>query len=74
MEKLNEPGKVDLEATVTQQSVQNGQIEGLKGIALPEGRDDAFELFDGRPEDFVYSAKEANKVRWKLDLILLPMV
>lgn len=43
-------------------------------MGLPDGPDDAFELFDGRPEDFVYSAQEANKLKWKLDLILLSMV
>lgn len=74
MEKSDKSSKVDLEATVTQQSLHQGQLESISKNHLPEGRDDAFELFDGRPEDFVYSAREANKVRWKLDLILLPMV
>lgn len=26
------------------------------------------------PCDFVYSSKESTRIRWKLDLILLPMV
>ena len=60
------------EGVQSQQPDQLGHELGKE--LLPEGHDDALELFDGPPENFVYSAKEANRVRWKLDLILLPMV
>jgi hypothetical protein len=41
---------------------------------LPHGHDDALGLFGGTLQDFTYSAKEAARVRMKLDAILLPMV
>ncbi len=61
---------------MTQQSVRNGDVEdpGMTEKPLPPGHDDALELFNDSPESFVYSAKEANRVRMKLDFILLPMV
>lgn len=37
-------------------------------------RDDAGRFISHAGGAFEYSAKEANVVRWKLDLILLPMV
>ncbi|KAH8682582.1 putative pantothenate transporter [Xylariales sp. PMI_506] len=37
-------------------------------------QDKAAELFGGHARDFVYSAKEEARVRWKLDLILLPIM
>lgn len=48
-----------------------------KGVAegpLNSNLDDAAEFTASDGEIFEYSAKEANIVRWKLDLILLPMV
>jgi hypothetical protein len=59
--------------TTTQQLVEDVDA----GIVEKPARgdvDDAHELFHGQPESFVYSAKEANRVRMKLDCILLPMV
>lgn len=46
----------------------------LKPVGTTSKVDQASNLFDGHPEDFVYSTKEGMRVRWKLDLILLPMV
>lgn len=58
------------------QNVQVGSVEDAEVMQkpLPGSVDDAHELFHGQPENFVYTAKEANRVRMKLDFILLPMV
>lgn len=62
----------------TQASVQPGVTDSVvmdeKPHVLPAGHDDALEMFDGHPENFVFSSKESRRVLWKLDLILLPMV
>jgi hypothetical protein len=42
-----------------------------------DGCSDAEKQLEDRssiPCDFVYSSKESARIRWKLDLILLPMV
>lgn len=43
-------------------------------VITPENKDDAWDLFGGHPEGIEYTVKEANWVRWKIDLILMPMV
>lgn len=68
-----------LDAVVTRSetadNIPRGSVEIISDEkALPKGHDIALELFGGHIEDFEYSAKEANWVRWKLDLVLLPMV
>lgn len=64
--------------TEIHQGVQVSTVEDVDAEVsekpLPDHVDDAHKLFHGQPENFVYTAKEANRVRWKLDLILLPMV
>jgi hypothetical protein len=59
--------------TTTQQHVEDMDAGAVEKPARGDV-DDAHELFQGQPESFVYSAKEANRVRMKLDCILLPMV
>ncbi len=51
---------------------------GFHGVSLKEttpakDRDDAVQIFDG-DDNFFYSAKEEVWVKWKLDLILLPLM
>jgi hypothetical protein len=45
-----------------------------KDFVPTSNQDKALEFFGGRPRDFAYSSPEAVRVRWKLDLVLLPMV
>lgn len=62
-------------ATDTARNYEMGQngVGDIKRLSVGDV-DTAFELFESPQENFVYSAKEANKVRIKLDLIILPMV
>ncbi len=46
---------------------------GLKETTPAKDRDDAVEVFTG-DDNFLYSAEEEAWVKWKLDLILLPLM
>jgi len=46
----------------------------IKATIQNVDHDDAADLFAGSEDTFQYTCKEATKVRWKLDLILLTMV
>jgi hypothetical protein len=59
-------------------TLQNTNLEELPAD-VKEGihnvdQDDAVDLFAGTEEIFGYTDKEATRVRWKLDLILLSTV
>lgn len=64
---------VESNATVEQGMVDVVTVED-KGFVPTSTQDKALEFFGGRPRDFAYTPQEAVRVRWKLDLILLPMV
>ncbi|KAH8893620.1 hypothetical protein GQ53DRAFT_745096 [Thozetella sp. PMI_491] len=53
----------------TEEIVANGKEMGIEATA-----DEALDFLGCHPDDFVYSSQEARRVRWKLDLILLPLV
>ena len=46
----------------------------IKGAIQTADHDDAADIFAGSDEVFQYTDSEASVVRWKLDLILLPIV
>jgi hypothetical protein len=46
----------------------------LKDTANNDDYDDAADIFADTAEMFHYTEEEANRVRWKVDLILLPAV
>lgn len=48
-------------------------VIGLKETTAVQDRDDAIDIFAGE-EDFHYTPKEEAWVKWKLDLILLPLM
>lgn len=60
---------------VTQEApVKKEDIVDIKEEIRKVDQDDAAYLFAGTEDSFEYTDKEATKVRWKLDLILLTMV
>lgn len=61
------------QAEMEKESAEHIHVEG-KPTDMPSSHDNALDIFDGRPEEFVYTSKEATRVRWKIDLIMLPMV
>lgn len=72
--KTGDSGDIVPETTNT----NNGTFEVFASAIEEKTRgvehDDAAELFAGTGEVFQYTAREASRVRWKLDLILLVMV
>lgn len=54
--------------------VAEARAENLKDGPPDQNQDDSMQIFASSGEMFEYSAKEERMVRWKLDLILLPMV
>lgn len=61
---------------VTQEHLEDHE-EGFSKLGLAAGdnnQDDAGKFIGQLGGITEYSAQEANRVRWKLDLILLPMV
>lgn len=40
----------------------------------PENHDDALDFLRATDEGFTYTDKEARRVKWKIDLILMPML
>ena len=65
-----------LRPAVTNDTVDHGTVNGVEideKLSMNSNRDQALDVFAGRPEALIYSSQEANRVRWKLDLILLPM-
>jgi hypothetical protein len=71
-EKTDEPTAIPLA------DYQLGEVHpaALKKTVPDQDYDDAVDLFAGDNAGFAfeYSAKEANRVLWKLDLVLLPLV
>lgn len=57
----------------TSHHVEDEALEKVVG-SIGKDQDDAGAFIAQTGGVFEYSAKEANIVRWKLDLILLPMV
>jgi hypothetical protein len=41
---------------------------------LTYNHDRALDLFEGSEEEFEYTAREERRLKWKLDLTLIPMV
>ena len=54
--------------------VEEAYTGDIKGAIQTTNHDDAADIFAGSEEVFQYTDKEASVVRWKLDLILLPIV
>lgn len=52
----------------------NSTTGTLKDTTNHDDYDDAADIFADTADMFQYTEKEANWVRWKVDLILLPMV
>ncbi len=57
-----------------QAPVEEGFTSEFKEGVQRLDHDDAANLFAGSEDTFQYDDSEARRVRWKLDLILLPMV
>ena len=76
MEKTTSKASIPIDSVQTHVTSAPGTIEEIevsnKGLDMKS--DEALDFLGCHPNDFVYSAKEAKHVRWKLDLILLPMV
>ena len=71
---MDKPDTKEQDGLATTQQHVEGIDAGTVEKPVWDDVDDAHELFHGQPENFVYSAKEANRVRMKFDFILLPMV
>ncbi|KAJ9137556.1 Pantothenate transporter [Pleurostoma richardsiae] len=71
-------GPDSAEGTVTtaprDPEVEEAYTADIKGAIQNNDHDDAADLFAGSDEVFQYTDKEASIVRWKLDLILLPIM
>lgn len=64
------------EAEHIQPDIHTAQIESaVFAEKVPEKHDDALDFLRSKVErDFVYTDEEAKRVRWKIDLFLMPMV
>jgi hypothetical protein len=62
------------DTTIHKTVVENMPVLDLKECIHNVDQDDAADLFAGAEDVFEYTEKEATKVLWKLDLILLSMV
>lgn len=61
-------------STVGIGEVVEDTANGRKPIATLDGDEKLSDELESSPHGIVYSSKEDARVRWKLDLILLPMV
>lgn len=76
MEKTASKSSIPIDPVQTHATTGPGTIEEVEvsKASLNMKSDEALDFLGCQPGDFVYSAKEAKHVRWKLDLVLLPMV
>ncbi|EOO01553.1 putative allantoate permease protein [Phaeoacremonium minimum UCRPA7] len=76
MEKTASKSSIPIDPVQTHATTGPGTIEEVEvsKASLNMKSDEALDFLGCQPGDFVYSAKEAKHVRWKLDLVLLPMM